>query len=533
MHVSGDFARVSQILSNLINNAAKYTPKGGRISLSAAREGDEIVFRVRDSGVGIPPEFIAQHLRAVHAGRPYACAFARRARNRTHARAPTGGNAGRQRLGKERGPQSRQRVHGAPAGGGCERIRTWRPALRCGEPPSPAGLRVLVVDDNRDVADSTASVMRMNGCDVHVAYDGKAAIESVQRLRPDAVLLDIGLPTIDGYLVAEHIRAQPENGRTMIVAVSGYGQEQDRVRSKSVGFDYHVVKPIDPTVLAGSSAPCDCRATVLATKRPFRCRTRAPDGLTSGVWALPPRTVRYSAFAPATLGELAERAFARAAGGAAIEGNSVRLLCDARENFPAWREALSRGAAVHPVRAVHRRKRRHRTRVRGAAGRSRAGRRQGLRHRRLAGCWRALSLWRNVREAGADVRDLQSAAAIESARLAVARSSQDDRRRRRGRLRQRALRQRALARQSAAAPRAMARHRHRDSRPCRRGAQQAFAHVYAACGDPFDATILTAAGPHRAGGDDAAARDRRTSRTWPVRSGWTSSSRRLRAGSSG
>jgi len=73
----------------------------------------------------------------------------------------------------------------------------------------------------------------------------------VQRLRPDAVLLDIGLPTIDGYLVAEHIRAHPENGGTMIVAVSGYGQQQDRERSRSVGFDYHVVKPIDPAVLAG------------------------------------------------------------------------------------------------------------------------------------------------------------------------------------------------------------------------------------------------------------------------------------------
>ena len=85
---------------------------------------------------------------------------------------------------------------------------------------------------------------------VHVAYDGKAAIESVQRLKPDAVLLDIGLPTFDGYLVAEHIRAQPDNLKTMIVAVSGYGQEQDRERSKSVGFDYHVVKPIDPAVLA-------------------------------------------------------------------------------------------------------------------------------------------------------------------------------------------------------------------------------------------------------------------------------------------
>jgi signal transduction histidine kinase/DNA-binding response OmpR family regulator len=249
LYVRGDFARVSQVLSNLINNAAKYTPKGGRISLSAAQDGDAIVFRIRDSGVGIPPEFITsifdpftqvdRTLARSHGGLGIGLTLVRRLVEMQ------GGSVSAKSEGRNRGSEFVVHLPAAsvPA---ASVAHVESKAL-----PSPAGLRVLVVDDNRDVADSTASVMRMNGCDVHVAYDGKAAIESVQRLRPDAVLLDIGLPTIDGYLVAEHIRAQPENGHTVIVAVSGYGQEQDRARSKSVGFDYHVVKPIDPTVLAG------------------------------------------------------------------------------------------------------------------------------------------------------------------------------------------------------------------------------------------------------------------------------------------
>ena len=249
LHVRGDFARVSQILSNVINNAAKYTPKGGRISLTAAREGDSVVFRVRDSGVGIPPEFLTsifdpftqvdRTLARSHGGLGIGLTLVRRLVEMQH------GSVSVKSEGRNRGSEFTVRLPLATVADA--------PAVEAAPPegPSPAGLRVLVVDDNRDVADSTASVMRMNGCDVHVAYDGKAALESVQRLRPDAVLLDIGLPAIDGYLVAEHIRAQPENGRTMIVALSGYGQEQDRIRSKSVGFDYHLVKPIDPTLLAG------------------------------------------------------------------------------------------------------------------------------------------------------------------------------------------------------------------------------------------------------------------------------------------
>jgi signal transduction histidine kinase/DNA-binding response OmpR family regulator len=249
VQLKGDFARVAQILSNLVNNAAKYTPKGGRISLSAAREGDEVVFRIRDSGVGIPPEFLAsifdpftqvdRTLARSHGGLGIGLTLVRRLVEMQNGKVTVRSE------GRNRGSEFTVRL---PA---TTEAAEAAASFRASPGPSPAGLRVLVVDDNRDVADSTASIMRMNGCDVHVAYDGKAALESVQRLRPDAVLLDIGLPAIDGYLVAEHIRAQPENGCTMIVAVSGYGQEQDRMRSKSVGFDYHVVKPIDPTVLAG------------------------------------------------------------------------------------------------------------------------------------------------------------------------------------------------------------------------------------------------------------------------------------------
>jgi CheY-like chemotaxis protein len=120
-------------------------------------------------------------------------------------------------------------------------------------PSRPATMAVddciLIVDDNHDVADSTAMLLRAVGWKVHLAYDGEEAIRSARTLHPDAVLLDIGLPGVDGYQVAERIRAEPGNQGTLIVAVSGYGQEEYRRRSKRAGFDHHVVKPIDPTAL--------------------------------------------------------------------------------------------------------------------------------------------------------------------------------------------------------------------------------------------------------------------------------------------
>ena len=252
LRLRGDFARVSQVLANLVNNAAKYTPRGGRISVSAQREGSEVVFRVRDSGMGIPVEFLTtifepftqvdRTLDRSQGGLGIGLTLVR-SLVQMQGGTVTAHSAGRDQ-GSEfvvRFPALRDPAHAAPAA----------PDAVARSETLAAGLRVLVVDDNRDVADTTATILRLSGCDTHVAYDGPAGLEAVERLQPDAVLLDIGLPGLDGYQVAERMRAHPSHRKTLVVAVSGYGREEDRQRSKAAGFDYHVVKPIDPAVING------------------------------------------------------------------------------------------------------------------------------------------------------------------------------------------------------------------------------------------------------------------------------------------
>jgi len=251
LRMRGDFARVSQVLANLINNAAKYTPRGGRILLSAEHDGDELVFRVRDSGVGIPAEFLETIFL------PFTQV------DRTLDRSQGGLGIGltlvRSLVEMQGGSVA---AHSAGRDQGSEFVVRF-PAL-ADRAPTPAaadvptrtdadatGLRVLVVDDNRDVADTTATILRLSGCDTHVAYDGREGLDAIDRLQPDAVLLDIGLPGLDGFQVAERIRANPRHRGTLVVAVSGYGQEEDRARSRAAGFDYHVVKPIDLAVING------------------------------------------------------------------------------------------------------------------------------------------------------------------------------------------------------------------------------------------------------------------------------------------
>jgi CheY-like chemotaxis protein len=107
----------------------------------------------------------------------------------------------------------------------------------------------VIVDDNRDVAESTALVLRLSHCDVQVAFDGRSGLDLVKQLKPDAVLVDIGLPGMDGFQVAKLIRAEPEHRRMLLVAVSGYGQGEHRSLSTDAGFDHHLVKPIDPAAL--------------------------------------------------------------------------------------------------------------------------------------------------------------------------------------------------------------------------------------------------------------------------------------------
>ena len=259
--VKGDFARVAQILANLINNAAKYTNEGGRIAVTAAREGANVVFRVRDTGIGIPADLLSSIFE------PFTQIDRTLARSRgglgiglTLVRRLVEMQGGRVFASSEGPDQGSEFTVSLPAASPAQCAKgdsgeSGRTAV------ATLDLCVLVVDDNHDVAESTAVLLRLAGCEVHLAHDGEEALRLVPRVRPDAVLLDIGLPRMNGYEVAERIRSDPENRDILIVAVSGYGQQEHRLRSKQAGFDQHVVKPIDPTALSGLLAALTSQRT--------------------------------------------------------------------------------------------------------------------------------------------------------------------------------------------------------------------------------------------------------------------------------
>jgi PAS domain S-box-containing protein len=246
--IHGDLARLVQVVSNLLINAAKYTPDGGRIVLTLRREGTDAVFRVRDNGTGIQPELLMQLFEPFSQGA------------RTLARSEGGLGLGLA-LVRSLTELHGGTVHGTSEGPGCGaefEVRVPLTLPRASPAPPAEGaageaaipLRVLVVDDNRDAADSLAMLLELYGHAVETAYDGPSGVESARRARPDLVFLDIGLPGMDGYAVAARLRAAPEMTGTRIVALSGYAQEEDRQRSRAAGFDDHLVKPLDPDTLA-------------------------------------------------------------------------------------------------------------------------------------------------------------------------------------------------------------------------------------------------------------------------------------------
>ena len=249
--LNGDFTRVAQILANLINNAAKYTDKGGRISLTAGREGVDVVFRVRDTGMGIPPELLShifepfvqinRTLDRSRGGLGIGLTLVRRLVEMQHGRVFASSE------GLDRGSEFTVTLPGADLTPQAK--STIKESIPSTELPSD--LCILIVDDNRDVAESTAVLLRLEGFEVHVAHNGEEALRMVRRLHPTAVLLDIGLPRMNGYEVAERIRSEPEYRDILIVGVSGYGQEEHRLRSRQAGFDHHIIKPIELSTLIG------------------------------------------------------------------------------------------------------------------------------------------------------------------------------------------------------------------------------------------------------------------------------------------
>jgi len=244
----GDFARTVQIVANLVHNAAKYTAGGGSISIEVDDEGGAAVIRVRDTGIGLPAHRLAdifqpfvqlergangsqgglgvgltlvKTLVELHGGTVEAHSEGRGAGSEFVIRLPVVGDVPRLPLSSHAGVVPRER----------------------------AGRRILVVDDNHDSADSLGLLLKITGNEVLTGYDGLEGVAAAETFRPDVVLLDIGMPRLSGYDACRRIREQPWGRNMLLIALTGWGQEEDKRQTEEAGFDAHLVKPVDPEVL--------------------------------------------------------------------------------------------------------------------------------------------------------------------------------------------------------------------------------------------------------------------------------------------
>jgi signal transduction histidine kinase len=251
IYLSADPVRLVQVFENLLNNACKYTEPGGTISVTVERENDVAIVSVRDTGMGIPPERLGEVFEMfsqVHSG------------VRTQGGLGIGlavvkrlvemheGTVEARSKGPGHGAEFIVRLPVADEERATEQPATEQPALgRAAQEHDAlgAGHRILIVDDNEDAAETLARLLEFGGNSVQTAHDGLAALEATQRFDPQVVLLDIGLPKMDGYEVCRTIRRSRTNRRPLVVALTGWGQDDDRKKTKEAGFDYHLVKPVN------------------------------------------------------------------------------------------------------------------------------------------------------------------------------------------------------------------------------------------------------------------------------------------------
>jgi signal transduction histidine kinase len=244
LSVQGDASRLTQVVANLLNNAAKYQNENGVIELTARREGDDAVIVVRDRGIGLSPEMLSEAFELFAQG------------ERTPDRAQGGLGIGLslvKKLVELHGGTVRAASDG-PGHGAEFVIRLPRlhdgtqpaaeSAAHHAAAPGPHRHNILVVDDNVDAAESLGMLLTLDGHDVTIVHDGVQALDTALRDRPDVVLLDIGLPGMDGYEVCRRLRSEGFGG-TRIIAMTGYGQDKDRQRAMEAGFDEHTVKPVE------------------------------------------------------------------------------------------------------------------------------------------------------------------------------------------------------------------------------------------------------------------------------------------------
>ncbi len=249
LRLEADQTRLTQVIGNLLHNAAKYSQGPSRVWLSAAREGNEIVVRIKDEGVGIRPELLPHIFDLFVQGD--------RSLERSQGGLGIGLTVVRRLVELHGGTIS---VHSEGVGKGSEFVVRLPALPESAQPnhtakasgPSSAprsARRVLVVDDNVDAAESVAMLLRMWGHEVRLAHTGPDALVAAEEFSPEIVVLDIGLPGMSGYEVARRLRQQPTFARTVLAAVTGYGQEEDRRRSQDAGFNYHLTKPVEPETL--------------------------------------------------------------------------------------------------------------------------------------------------------------------------------------------------------------------------------------------------------------------------------------------
>jgi CheY-like chemotaxis protein/anti-sigma regulatory factor (Ser/Thr protein kinase) len=241
--LDADLTRLAQVISNLLNNAAKYTPAGGHIRLTVRTEEDDIIIAVADNGIGIAPEMQGNvfQLFAQVDSRP----------DRAHGGLGVGLALVRQLVDMHGGT-----VKAESEGFGKGSVFTIRlprvegpahsaePQERRVQSPTTRSLRVLVVDDTVEVAQTVGWMLEEIGHQYCLVHDGRKALEAAKKYRPDAILLDIGLPGMDGYAVCQELRADAQFKKTPIIAQTGWGQERDKARASEAGFDEHLVKPV-------------------------------------------------------------------------------------------------------------------------------------------------------------------------------------------------------------------------------------------------------------------------------------------------
>ncbi len=244
--LTADPTRLAQVITNLLANAAKYTPEGGVIDLAAYREGGEVVIRVNDTGLGIPTGMLAdvfemftqvnRTLERSQGGLGIGLALVKRLVE-FH-----GGTITAESPGLGLGSTFTVRI---PLVDSSVSATEERSSTGCLPPPQVSGRRVLVVDDNVDGAESLANMLQIAGHDIRTAHSGPAALDAARPFHPEVVFLDIGLPGMSGYEVARCLRREPSLGGAVLVALTGWGSDDDKRQSKEAGFDFHLTKPVE------------------------------------------------------------------------------------------------------------------------------------------------------------------------------------------------------------------------------------------------------------------------------------------------